>query len=328
MEGAMRRVVTTAALVLVVVLAAAGCWSRSVDDGAPAASSGGKASPTRQREVAPATGLTGRVVYSSVQGDLWVMQADGSHRRQLTHSGAGIDSSPTRSPDGKRIAFRTTQGQSPPGMDPSNIFIINADGSGERQLTPRRGAVAGGLFPAWSPDGSWIAYSNGSGINLIRPDGSGRRQLGVPGECSVWSPDGSELMFCSNGVNRGEGVDNWDVFVMDADGTHVRRLTRNLAQDYPGAWSPDGTQLAFFSRRDGDGDVYVMDADGSNVRRVTNQAGAQAVDAWLPDGRLVIGSAQEGVEGPPDWFVMGLDRSGRASLPQLKTAMEPIAWLP
>jgi hypothetical protein len=67
----MHRVVTTAALVLVVGLAAAGCWSRSVDDGAPAASSGGKASPTRQREVAPATGLTGRVVYSLVQGDLW-----------------------------------------------------------------------------------------------------------------------------------------------------------------------------------------------------------------------------------------------------------------
>lgn len=323
----MHRVVTTAALVLVVVLAAAGRWSGSVDDGAPAASSGGKASPTQQREVAPATGLTGRVIYSSVAGDLWIMEADGSGRRWLTDSGAGVDSSPSWSPDGRRVAFRTTRG-SPSGRDPSNIFVINADGSGERQLSPARGAAAGGLFPAWSPDGRWIAYSNGSGINLVRPDGSGRRPLGVPGECSVWSPDGSELMFCSNGVNRGEGVDNWDVFVMDADGSHVRRLTSDVAQDYPGAWSPDGTQIAFFSRRDGDGDVYVMDADGSNVRRVTNQPGAQAVDAWLPDGRLVIGSAQEGVEGPPDWFVMGLDGSGRASLPQLKSAMEPIAWLP
>jgi TolB protein len=144
-------------------------------------------------------------------------------------------------------------------VDPSNIFAINTD----RQLTPSREAAAGGLFPAWSPDGSSIAYSNGSGINLIRPDGRGRRPLGVAGECSVWSPDGSKLLFCSNGVNRGEGVDNWDVFIMAADGSHVRRLTSNLAQDYPGAWSPDGTQIAFFSRRDGDGDVYVMDADGA-----------------------------------------------------------------
>jgi hypothetical protein len=58
---------------------------------------------------------------------------------------------------------------------------------------------------------------------------------------------------------------------------------------------------------------------------VTNQPGAQAADARPPDGRLVIGSAQEGVEGPPDWFVLRPDGSGRASLPQLEQAMEPIA---
>jgi len=323
----MHRVVATAALVLVVALVASACWSRSEDNGAAAASSGGGTPPTPEGEIAPATGLKGRIVYSSLQGDLWVVDADGSHRRQLTDSGAGTDSSPTWSPDGTRVAFRTTRGQSP-GVDPSNIFVINSDRSGERQLTPSRGAAAGGLFPAWSPDGNSIAYSNGSGINLIRPDGRSRRPLGVAGECSVWSPDRSELMFCSNGINRGEGVDNWDVFVMDADGANVRRLTRHSAQDYPGAWSPDGTQIAFFSRRDGDGDVYVMDADGANVRRVTNQPGAQAADAWLSDGRLVIGSAQEGVKGPPDWFVLRPDGSGRASLPQLEPAMEPIAWLP
>ena len=322
----MHRVVTTTA-VLVLALAATACQLRSQDNGPPAASSDQETSPSQQRELAPATGLTGRIVYSSVQGDLWIVEADGSNRRRLTDSGAGIDYSPTWSPDGKRVAFRTTRG-SPSGPDPSNIFVINADGSGERQLTPARGQAAGGLFPAWSPDGRSIAYSNGAGINLVRPNGSGRRPLGVPGECSVWSPDSSKLMFCSNGLNRGEGVDNWDVFVMDADGSHVRRLTSDVAQDYPGAWSPDGTQIAFFSRRDEDGDVYVMDADGSNLRRVTNQPGAQAADAWLPDGRLVIGSAQEGVEGPPDWFVLRPDGSGRASLPQLKTAMEPIAWLP
>jgi len=319
------RVVTTVAA-LILALAATACQAGS-ENRAPAASSSRGTSPTQEPEIAPATGLTGRIVYSSVEGDLWVVDADGSHRRRLTDSDAGTDSSPTWSPDGTRVAFRTTRG-SPSGPDPSNIFVINTDGSGERQLTPARGAAAGGLFPAWSPDGNSIAYSNGSGINLVRPDGRGRRPLGVAGECSVWSPDGSELMFCSNGVNRGEGVDNWDVFVMDADGTNLRRLTSNVAQDYPGAWSPDGTQIAFFSRRDGDGDVYVMDADGANLRRVTNQPGAQAADAWLPDGRLVIGSAQEGVEGPPQWLVMRPDGSGRGSLPQLKTAMEPIAWLP
>ena len=148
----MHRVVTTAALVLVVALVASACWSRSKDNGAPAASSGGGTgtSPPPERDLAPATGLKGRIVYSSVQGDLWVVAADGSHRRQLTDSGAGIDYSPTWSPDGKRIAFRTTRGP-PSGPDPSNIFIINADGSGQRQLTPPRG---GRSIPSPPPDPS------------------------------------------------------------------------------------------------------------------------------------------------------------------------------
>jgi TolB protein len=133
----MQRVLTTAALVLVVALAASGCWSRSKDNGAAAAPSAGATSPL-ERDLAAATGLTGRVVYSSVAGDLWIVEADGSHRRRLTDSGAGIDYSPTWSPDGQRVAFRTTRG-SPAGPDPSNIFVVNADGSGERQLTPGRG---------------------------------------------------------------------------------------------------------------------------------------------------------------------------------------------
>src|SRR5436190_1096828 len=99
----MHRVVTTAALVLVVALVASGCWSRPKDNGTPAASAGGSTSPTPEGEIVPATGLAGRIVYSSMAGDLWVMAADGSHRRRLTHSGAGIDYSPTWSPDGQRV---------------------------------------------------------------------------------------------------------------------------------------------------------------------------------------------------------------------------------
>ena len=76
----MHRAVTTAALVLVVALVASACWSRSKDNGAPAASSGGGTgtSPPPERDLAPATGLKGRIVYSSVQGDLWIVEADGS----------------------------------------------------------------------------------------------------------------------------------------------------------------------------------------------------------------------------------------------------------
>ncbi len=278
---------------------------------------------------AEASSLRGRVVYNTIQGDLWVMNADGSERRQLTRSGRGVDYSPTWSPDGKRIAFRTTRGRSPVGVDPSNIFVINADGSGERQLTPlaRDPRGSGGLFPAWSPKGDVIAFSNGFGISLIRPDGTHMKRLGVTGECPTWSPDGAKIMFCSNSANRGQGGDNWDVWVMNADGSDVRSLTKRPGQDYPGAWSPDGKRIAFFSRRASPGgDSFVMNADGSGVRRITYSDGAEAVNAWLPDGRLIVAVSPPRRDGPPDWYLISQDGKQRESLPQLAHAMDPLAW--
>jgi len=73
----MHRLVATATLVLVVALVASACWSRSKDNGAPAASSGGGTTPTPARDIAPATGLKGRIVYSSGQGDLWSWRLTG-----------------------------------------------------------------------------------------------------------------------------------------------------------------------------------------------------------------------------------------------------------
>lgn len=257
------------------------------------------------------------------------MDADGSNRRRLTHSGEGLDYNPSWSPDGKRIAFRTTRGESPPGVDLSNIFVINTDGSGERELTtPENGH--GGLFPAWSPDGELIAFSNG-GINLIRPDGTERRRIGLEGdECTTWSPDSSRILVCSNALNRGEGSDNWDVFVMDVDGSNRRRLTRHRENDYPGAWSPDGEQIVFTRGCGGSGDcdLYIMNADGSDVRQLTDDPGSEATGTWLPDGRLVVAIWAPDQEGPPNWFLMTRDGDARQPLPQLAQAMDPIAWLP
>ena len=288
-----------------------------------------EASSRSRTRTAEGSNLRGRIVYNTRAGDLWVMDADGSNRRQLTRSGKGTDYNPTWSPDGKRIAFRTTRGTGPPRVEPSNIFVINANGAGERLLTPptRDWYAWGGLFPAWSPRGDTIAFSNGRGINLVRPDGTGLKRLGVPGECSTWSPDGTQIMFCSNGSNRGGTGDNWDVWVMNPDGSGGRALTHLAGQDYPGAWSPDGKRIAFFSRRASPaGDTFVMNADGRDVRRITYGPGAEAVNAWLPDGRLVVSVEKPDDEGLPDWYLMSKDGTQLRRLPQLGAAMAPIAW--
>src|SRR5919201_1070847 len=127
---------------------------------------------------APRSSLHGRIAYSTHGGDIWVMNANGSGRRRITRSGSGLDFDPDFSPDGRRIVFRTSRGRyapDPRGIGLEGIFVVNVRTRRERQIQPR----TGGLFPAWSPDGSRIAFSGlstGGGpletIQLMRPDGS------------------------------------------------------------------------------------------------------------------------------------------------------------
>lgn len=93
-----------------------------------------------------------------------------------------------------------------------------------------------------------------------------------------WSPDGRRIAFYS------ERDGNAEIYVMNADGSDVRRLTTSAADEgYPG-WSPDGTNISFDSDRDGNFEIYAMDADGSRVRRLTNHPARDVSASWSPDG--------------------------------------------
>jgi Tol biopolymer transport system component len=113
---------------------------------------------------------------------------------------------------------------------------------------------------------------------------------------------------------------------MDADGRHRRRLTDATGNDYPGAWSPDGTRIAFGSEREGDFDVFVVNADGSGLTRLTGGPDGESPQAWLPDGRIVY-SSYRGEEPLATWYVMDPDGTNVRSLPQLAGAGAPIDWL-
>jgi TolB protein len=263
--------------------------------------------------------LPGWFAFTLAGGDLWAMRGDGSDRHQLSHSEDGVDISPTWAPDASRLAFRHSSGTSGGLPQIDTIRIVQADGSGTRDLVA-------GSFPAWSPDGAWIAFRGVTGVDLalIGPDGSGLASLGVPNaECPVWSPDGLRILYCRNEDATGVVSDNWDVWVMNRDGSHQRQLTDDPARDYPIAWSADGSRIVFYSQRDGPGASYVMEADGSNVARVTEAADLSSVGAWLPDGRFVISSAGSEI---PDWFVLALD-GARQAIPQLSGAFDPIGWV-
>ena len=104
-----------------------------------------------------------------------------------------------------------------------------------------------------------------------------------------WSPDGSRIVFHSNRDGNGE------IYVMNADGAEIRRLTHHEASDGDPSWSPDGTKILFDSDRGGTFDIWVMNADASDPRQLTEGPGRDLAPAWSPDGeRIAFMSDQVG----------------------------------
>ncbi len=92
----------------------------------------------------------------------------------------------------------------------------------------------------------------------------------------------------------------------------LQRLTATTATDLPGSYSPDGTQIAFTSTRDGFAQVYVMNVDGSDVRRLTDTPGPKETPRWTPDGRRIVYAAQE-MRRMQVW-IMNADGTGHRQL--------------
>jgi TolB protein len=200
---------------------------------------------------------------------LYVVNADGNGLRRLTRKFTG-QYQLVWSPDGRTIYF--------------GRYLISTDGSGARKLPYIP------LIAVWSPDGRQIAFVNNvstglpgpgaarskddSEIYVMNADGSGTRRLthnvGYDGE-PAWSPDGRKIAFQSRrrvGSSGGMGIG--EIYVMNADGSGKRNLTRNPAQDGSPSWSPDGRRIAFVSDRDGRRlEAHVMNADGSGQRSLT-----------------------------------------------------------
>jgi Tol biopolymer transport system component len=164
-----------------------------------------------------------------------------------------------------------------------DIYSMKANGNNVIRLT----TDGTSSFPAWSPDGSLIAFSNSRTgqreIYAMNADGSGQTQLTNNGKRNTepdWSPDGTQIVFrdfdSSNFIE--------DLFVMNADGSDVQQLTHNpgFAFSLNPAWSPDRTRIAFWHvNPDGNGGIYTMYADGSHVKLIPGTAlGLQP--SWQP----------------------------------------------
>jgi len=195
------------------------------------------------------------------------------------------------------------------------IALVDADGGSVRVLIDR------GLQPAWSADGTRLAYVVPTSrdhfeLYVADADGSNPRKLTDDSQTELqpaWSPDGRQIAFTS-------GVRSPHIWAINADGTGRRRLTH--AWDLLPAWSPDGRKIAYASHRHCArryyttcfSEIVVMNADGSRKRSLTHSRFDDATPAWSPDGSRLAYAAFDRSQGgaiPARTALRVMDANGR-----------------
>lgn len=226
----------------------------------------------------------------------------------------------------------------------TRIEAVEPDGTGRRVVFD--GEPLRITQIAWSPDGSRIAYRDPiaaeRGIYVANPDGSAPVRLtdGANDAWPSWSPNGSKILFSSSRYDPSiegcePGVDfrcPTDIYVMDADGSGVVRLTDDQAPEYQPVWSPGGDRIAFVRPRGGTiafweaPAIFSMNADGTEVRQVSSgDGGSDFSPSWSPDGEQLAFSAFRFEDS--SLFVVEPDGTGERSLLSVGYVADPV-WSP
>ena len=278
-------------------------------------------------------GTNGKIVFANYrdddEGEIYVMNPNGTGNTRLTNNPASGDSDPALSPDGKKIAFTSSRNGN------AEIYTMNAvdsngDGNGDNLANITNNPNSADTDPAFSPDGTKIAfYSSASGtegIYVMNSNGTGTPTLLTNSQTSfatgvfglgghpVFSPDGTKIAFLAG--DRDGGFEIW-VTNSDDTGTPTQLTNYSSGTDFEFDFSPDGTRIVFVKWNDENSSIFVMDAvdgdgdgNGDNPQRLTRKGQFRGA-AFSPDGQK-IAYAKDGRRG--GIFTMNADGTNKTRI--------------
>lgn len=254
----------------------------------------------------------------SPQGELYIMNVATHETRQITHNRRN-EFGPQWSPDSQEVVFT----QNDNGY--FHLHTLRIDSGATRQLSGQ----AADFQPAWSRDGSYLAYVSFSGISVTAyvVDSRSSRTLSIsPKEGAYytpsWSPDDRQIAFAWRRSQSSIAVVNW------RDGS-VRTLTDGVDNTYAPSWSPDGHWIAFASGGVWNDSLYRTDADGQNLRLLATAEKIKDSPVWSPDSkRLLFVSFEHLWSEQGDVYLVTMDSDQPRRLPIQAVSDSDFAWRP
>lgn len=236
-------------------------------------------SDAEQKECPPRPDPSKGYVWGLDPFDIYTARPDGSDRRRLTRFGV-YTAEGVVSPDGRRIVFTSLKGGD------LDIYVMNVDGSGVRQLTHQVGYDGG---PWWSPDGKQIVYR---AYHPTKPD-----------ELKAYTD------FLAQRLVRPNKMDLW---LMDADGSNQRQITKLGAASFGPSWTAGGKRIIFSSNhhtnpRLGNFDLFLINPDGTGLEQVTTGSTFDGFPMFSRDGKKLAWASNRHAANPHETNIFVAD---------------------